>query len=93
MNLVGAVLCELVMITNFLQGCRLSNTIETAALAFTGLSKFSADYYDPRFANFQPSTSQHAERNFSIAATPSKPLAPMTSTLLVALIVPIPFFC
>ena len=93
MNLVGAVLCELVMITNFLQGCRLSSTIETAAFAFTGLSKFSADYYDPRFANFQPSTSQPAERNFSIAATPSKPLAPMTSTLLVALIVPIPFFC
>ncbi len=28
-----------------------------------------------------PITSQPAERNFSIAATPSKPLAPVTKTL------------
>ena len=28
-----------------------------------------------------PTTSQPAERNFSIAATPSRPLAPVTSTL------------
>jgi hypothetical protein len=32
----------------------LSDTIETAAFAFPGLSKFSVAYYDPRIANFQP---------------------------------------
>src|SRR5260370_13985961 len=42
----------------------------------------------------KPTTSQPAERNFSIEATPSRPLAPVTSTLFVSFFsIDSPFSC